>query len=235
MPSLRSINQTVRRLGIPDGPLWALSRIISIVSGNRCRLHRYYFVAQPVRDAPLARAERTPFVSFRAVEAADPLTVQFPRPADVIARRYAIGALCLAAEREHTFIGFIWLKERSYPEDEVRCCYVLEPAHVAVWDFDVYIDPAYRAGRTFARLWDSANEWMRQRGYRWTLSRISAFNPDSLAAHRRLGTRRIGSATFLCMASVQIAMLDHPPFLHVGWRESQFPSVRLHPPVSSLN
>lgn len=210
--------------------MWVLSRIISIASRHRWRLHRYYFVAQPVADAPLAPTERTSAIAIRMVEADDALAAQFPRPSEVIAFRYAMGAQCLAAETQHKFIGFIWLKERCYPEDEVRCFYVIEPSCDAVWDFDVYIEPAYRVGRTFARLWDGAHAWMRQRGYRWSLSRISAFNPESLAAHERLGTRRIGSATFLRMSNMQIALLDRSPFIHISWRDSESPSLLLRVP-----
>lgn len=141
-----------------------------------------------------------------------------------------MGAVCLAAENRDRFIGFIWLKEVEYPEDEVRCNYLLEPRGVSAWDFDVYIDPAFRFGRTFVRLWDCANAWLRERGYRWSLSRISAFNPESIAAHDRLGTRRIGSAIFLRLGELQVAFLDRAPFVHVGWGGDQTPTLRLAAP-----
>lgn len=167
---------------------------------------------------------------MRRVERNDPLVKQFPRPAEIIAERYRMGAVCLAAEKQGRFMGFVWLKAAEYPEDEVRCRYVLEPAATAAWDFDVYVEPAFRYGRTFARLWECANDWLRERGYRWSLSRISAFNPESIAAHRRLGTRRIGSAIFLRFGRGQIALFDRAPFVHVGWRPEQAPTLRLRAP-----
>ena len=230
MPTIRSLIDTVRRLGVSDALLWCVARAAQLTSGGRLRIYRYYFVAQPVPAENLSPGGRGAAIALRIVDAMDALVAQFPRPSEVIAARYRMGARCFAAEQHGRFVGFIWIKERQYPEDEVRCLYVLEPAGVAVWDFDVYIDPAFRHGRTFARLWDSANCWLRGHGYRWTLSRISAFNPDSLAAHRRLGTRRVGSATFVRLGRVQIALLARAPFVHVGWRDAQAPSLRLRSP-----
>lgn len=227
---LRSLGEMVRRLGLPSALLWGTARAISMASADRWRLIRYRFVAQPVAAGPLAPEGRRSALVIRRVDAGDSLVAQFPRPPAVIAERFRMGAVCLAAEIDGRFAGFLWIKESQYPEDEVRCVYRIEPAADAVWDFDVYIEPAFRFGRTFARLWDAANAWLRERGYRWSLSRISAFNPDSLAAHRRLGTRIVGSATFIRVGRAQIAFLDRAPFMHVGWRDEQAPTFRLRPP-----
>jgi hypothetical protein len=230
MSSLRSIAETIRRLGLVDGSLWATARVVSKASGNRFRLYRYYFVAQPVAARALAPSRGSSAVTLRWTEPGDPLIAQFPRPREVIAERYRMGAVCLTAEKAGKFVGFIWLKEHAYFEDEVRCHYVLEPAGICAWDFDVYIEPGYRFGRAFVRLWDGANVWLRERGCQWCLSRISAFNPESMAAHDRLGTRRMGSATFLRLGSLQVAFLDRAPFLHIGWRSEQAPTLRLAAP-----
>lgn len=219
------------RLGAVNALLYAAARAVSLASSDRWRIYHYCFVAQPVPHAALAPQARASEIVVRRVGADDPLVAQFPRPRGVIAERYRMGATCLAAEKQGRFVGFLWIKEAQYPEDEVRCMYVLEPQGASVWDFDVYIDPAFRFGRTFARLWDHANAWLRQREYRWSLSRISAFNPDSLAAHRRLGSRRVGTAVFLCMGRAQLSVLDRAPFVHLGWREDQAPVLRLRPPA----
>jgi len=94
----------------------------------------------------------------------------------------------------------------------------------------VYVDPAFRMGRLFARLWDTANRYLRERGVDWSLSRISAFNPESLQAHARLGLRRLGSATFVCAGRVQLAVLTMPPFVHLSLSPASRPTVRLRAP-----
>jgi acetyltransferase (GNAT) family protein len=230
--SLGSIPDTLRRLGIANGTLWAAARALAVVSKGRWRVHRYYFVAQPVPDAPQIAPGRAAAIAIRLVGPDDPLVEQFPRPRQVIAGRFRMQAHCLAAEKDGRFVGFIWIKETQYPEDEVRCLYQLDPAGRPVWDFDVHVEPAFRHGRTFIRLWDAANAWMREHGYRWTISRISAFNPESLAAHRRLGTVRVGSAIFLRSGAMQLALLDRPPFVHLGWRENQTPRLHLRAPTT---
>lgn len=210
--------------------LWKAARAVSLLSGGTCRIQRYYFVAQPVSASALVAESSGRAIVIRRVDADDPLVAQFPRPQEVIAARFRMGAVCFAAEREGQFIGFAWLKEDQYSEDEVRCLFLLDPVEHAAWDFDVYIDPAFRFGRTFARLWDHVNQWLRERGYRWSLSRISAFNADSLAAHRRLGMRSIGSATFVCVRTVQLTLVGQAPFVHLGWRCDDVPTLRLRAP-----
>jgi len=210
--------------------LWKAARAVSLLSGGTCRIQRYYFVAQPVSASALVAESSGRAIVIRRVDADDPLVAQFPRPQEVIAARFRMGAVCFAAEREGQFIGFAWLKEDQYSEDEVRCLFLLDPVEHAAWDFDVYIDPAFRFGRTFARLWDHVNQWLRERGYRWSLSRISAFNADSLAAHRRLGVRSIGSATFVCVRTVQLTLVGQAPFVHLGWRRDDVPTLRLRAP-----
>ena len=231
MPSLDALEEAIRRLGFVNAALLAASRALSAASHGRCRLYRYHFVAQPIPRKPIVRAERSSTMLIRRVDHNDPLVAQFPRPAQVIEQRFRIGAQCLAAEKDGRFAGYIWLKEDEYPEDEVRCRYVLEPAGDAIWDFDVYVSPAFRLGRTFVRLWEFANTMLRATGYHWSLSRISGFNPESLAAHARLAVRRIGSATFLRLGALQISLFDRRPWIHVGWRESHVPSLRLQGPA----
>ena len=230
MSSLFSLVETIRRLGPVNGMLWATARALSKATRDRCGLYRYRFVAQPVPPDRLLRAAAHSSIAIRLVAEGHPLIQQFPRPPEVLRARYRMGAYCVAAEKAGQFAGFIWLKERDYPEDEVRCRYILDPPHIATWDFDVHVEPEFRYGRTFARLWDSANAFLRERGYRWTISRISAFNAESIAAHRRLDARTIATATFLRLGPAQIALLPRAPFVHLGWRSNQIPTIRLGPP-----
>jgi hypothetical protein len=94
----------------------------------------------------------------------------------------------------------------------------------------VYVEPEFRAGRSFACLWEAANAHLAAHGIRWSLSRISAFNPGSLAAHRRLGIRKLRSASFLCLGGKQLALFGRPPFIHLSLNEGSRPLLRLQPP-----
>jgi hypothetical protein len=214
--------------------LYMIGTALSRGSGGRVRLLRYRFVAQPV-TRPHEHPSPGTSVVVRQIAQDDAMVAQFPRPASVIAERFRMGANCFVAERQGRFLGFLWLKQERYLEDEVRCLYVLEPMSNAVWDFDVHVEPAFRLGRTFVRLWDYANAWMHEHGYAWTISRISAFNHNSLAAHGRFGIVPLGTATFLRFGRLQLALLDQAPFVHAGWRDDQAPTLHLRPPYPRLH
>jgi hypothetical protein len=224
---LSSIKQTCGEIGRKEAVLYYLSEILLRASGRHARLIRYYLVAQPVPEASLPpRAD--PNTEIRQVFPGDPVLDDFPRASDIVATRFARGDICLAAINKGTFAGFLWLAFGAYDEDEVRCRYELA-GHDLSWDYDIHIEPRYRMGRTFLRLWDAANQLLRQRSVNWSISRISAFNPASLNSHARLGTRQLGTATFIVLGPVQISFTDgHLP--HLSFRHATVPHLRLHAP-----
>ncbi|MGH6689333.1 MAG: GNAT family N-acetyltransferase [Gammaproteobacteria bacterium] len=230
--ALDTARAAVRRMGLLDGSLFALSRLLDRISGGRLRLFKYQFVAQPVATVALLPEPGPQGIRVRAVSPADSVVAAFPRPAAVIAARFDAGATCLVAMKGEHFAGFLWLAEKRYMEDEVRCLYVLRPDNDAAWDFDVYVVPELRLTRTFLRLWSAANEFLTARGYRWSLSRISAFNPTSMAVHHRLGLQRLGAGIFVRAGKIQISFLTRAPFLHLSVRESTYPILRLRAPSS---
>lgn len=228
--SWRAVGENIRTLGVLNGLLYLSHRALFRLTGERARVVRYYLVAQPVSSEP-GRAIRTTRSSpVRQVDQNDPVVALFPRPPAVIEQRFASGSMCLVADVRDRFAGFIWLAFNGYDEDEVRCRYdFADPAH-SVWDYDVYVEPEFRMGRTFSRLWDAANRELVTRGVRWTFSRISAFNAASMAAHRRMGMRRLFSATFFCVGPLQLAFLGTAPFLHLSLSERFRPVLMLPPP-----
>lgn len=228
---LSSLRTSVASLGMADGLLDILARSLDKVTGGRCRLFKYYFVAQPVpaqRAAALAKASKTRF--FRP-SSGDGIIRQASRPPEIIARRFADGAVCLAAEQSGKLVGFVWIKRESYCEDEVRCRYLLDPAGELAWDFDAWIAPEFRMSRAFAQLWEAANQFLRDQGCRWTVSRMSAFNAASLASHRRLGIVHLHTGVFLTAGPVQFAMFSCVPYLHIAVRPGSCPRLVFHPPA----
>jgi hypothetical protein len=114
-----------------------------------------------------------------------------------------------------------------YREDDGTCRYVPLPQGKACWDFDLYIYPEHRGSLVFLRLWDEANRYLAARGVRWSLSRISAFNADSMAAHARMGASCIGSVTFLFLGSLQCSVSTVAPHFFVSPQRRQVPSFVL--------
>lgn len=227
---LARLRHSIAELGLANGLWYAAAHALSRLTRGRARIIRYYLVAQPVGEAPPEKERPGAALVIRPVPEHDPAVAAFPRPPEVIARRYADGALCFGAYMREEFAGFLWLMENAYEEDEVRCRYELASPDTCVWDFDVYVEPRYRIGRTFSRLWDAANRHMLDTGKRWSVSRISAFNPASLASHKRLGLRDITTATFVVIGKWQLSLLGQPPYLHLSASAPSRPTLRLAPP-----
>jgi GNAT superfamily N-acetyltransferase len=215
---------------LTDRLLYYMSRALARLTGGKARIVRYYFVAQRIPERPLA-AVRGP-MRFYTAEPEDVSIRQALRPEPVISHRFASGACCFAAVSGAELAGFIWIKEGEYLEDEVRCTYGWRPAEQAAWDFDVYVAPSFRGTRVFARLWEYANQFLRARGYQWTLSRISAFNPGSMAAHRRIGLLTLGSGTFLVLGPLQLSFFTRAPYIHGSWRSDRVPQLTFDVPDS---
>lgn len=228
------LRRPLATLGIGNGLLYQASRALARASAGSVRLLRYRIVAQPIGNAALGALRADSQTLVRPCTIDSPLVAAFPRPPQVIAKRYADGAECFTAVVRDAFAGFIWFQRVAYDEDEVRCRYVLADPQHSVWDFDVHVEPPYRLGRTLARLWQAVDAHLAAQGVLWSFSRISAFNAASIAAHARLGTVDCGSATFLCIGPLQISLLSMRPFVHLSLSNRQRPSMRLSPPRPCL-
>ena len=221
---IESIRATAAAIGWGDALLYALSRVLAAATRGRVRIVKYDFVVQPVRLPPAGAATRTGKFTLDWAGRGSPLFAQIERPPAVIASRFDQHARCIAASVEGgRLAGFLWFVVGPYDEDEVRVRFVPAPEGAAAWDFDVTILPEYRMGRLFAALWGRAGAELATLGVRYTCSRISAFNATSLAAHQRLGARKVGSATFVCCGRVELMACSLGPQYRLTWRDDQRP------------
>lgn len=217
----------MHRLGRLDGSLYLCSRLMERLSGGRVRLVKYHIVAQPVGAGAFSGVRPDAATLISQVGPDSPLLAMFPRPQAIIRQRFAYGAECLVAEVKGSFAGYLWLARAAYDEDEVRCRFDLADPARSVWDFDVYVEPRYRLGRTMARLWQAADERLAAQGVVWTFSRISAFNAESLSAHGRLGIVKCHSLIFVVLGRLQLSLLPQWPFLHMSISDLSPPRIRL--------
>ncbi len=189
-------------------------------------VHDYLFLAQPIAATVPPPGKFT----SRELGPTDPALDALPLTAAVRAYRFAQDAICVGAFDGDRLAAVLWYTAGPYEEDEVRARYAPLPAPACAWDFGVYVLPQYRLSRAFANLWAGAAASMRQRGIRWSLSRINSVNGASVAAHRRLGACSIGRATFVRLGALQIAIANHRPWLHCGLTDRARPLYRLHAP-----
>jgi len=222
---LHRLTTAIRSLGCADTAWFVGDRLLRRVSRGSVRLVKYYFVAQPV----VASAKESGLdgrVRIYVAEGVDEVITQAPRPSHVLQERFRQRSRCVVAERNGQLAGFIWVCPEGYREDVLRCEYRWTPVRSAAWDFDVFIDPAFRMGRLFSRLWSRTHALLDSEGVRWTLSRIDAFNPASLASHRRLGARQLAQGWFLILGPVQLSVASVPPYCHLSIREASVPTLR---------
>lgn len=217
------LRRTVKQLGWFNAACYLLGRVLEALSGGRWRLYRYLFVAQHLPAVPLC-TDRGRDIDVRLLPTLADLPPDYPRPPDILRRRYAQGAQSLAAFRGSALTGFLWFLFDAYQEDEVRVRYQLA-APDSTWDFDVWVRPEDRLGWTFRRLWESARLMLRARAVQWSCSRISAFNPGSIGAHARIGTVQLGSATFICCGSWQWMIASQAPYFHLSRNPATFPRL----------
>lgn len=189
------------------------------LTAGYCRLVRYIVVAQPVPSTPLRSARQNETVQVRQLHHDESSLLSFPRQPQVFANRFAQGATVYGAFDGDKPVGFIWFTRSTYHEDEVHCAFRSVPEEETAWDFDVYVMPSYRFTSVFAKLWDAACAHMREAGVHWTMSRISAFNAHSIAAHRRLGAIKRGVLNFLCIGPVQLYIGTLPPRVRISCGE----------------
>lgn len=228
----------IRRLSATNtlSPFWRLlyggARVLSRITGDRCRLYVYLLVAQRVDLGRFGRLPRQSGMEVREIDVEEALTLPVPRPKEAIAGRFSRGARCLKASRRGEFQGFVWFQPGAYEEDEVRCRFVPRPEQRAVWDFDVYVAPSARGGLAFARLWQAYCEVLSREGVEWSISRISAFNAPSVAAHGSLGAVRVGTACFLALGPVQLMLASTAPFVYCSMGGDRRPVMQVRAPYN---
>ncbi|RVT53469.1 GNAT family N-acetyltransferase [Rubrivivax albus] len=212
--------------------LYLVHRLLQRLAGSRAGVVPYVLVAQPVGNQALKAVRPDPGTTVRRIDPNDPVVSRFPRPAAVIAQRFGAGHECHVAWVKGVFAGYVWIARSSYDEDEVRGRYVMADPASTVWDYDVYVEPAYRATRTMARLWAAVDAALAAQGVRWSLSRINRFNAASLRSHARLGIRTVGHVTVLKLGTWEAAWarpLDGSQRQWTVGRSGGF-VMALHPP-----
>lgn len=225
---LKRITGPFREFGFPVGLLYVIDRLLGLLS-PRLRLYVYEFMVQPISDKPLLPGTFRKQLVVREIKAGDPELALMPVRPEVLHARLDTRATCLGAFKGDKLVGYMWFCQPTYHEDEVRCTYVVGPQQEAVFDFDFYLFPEHRLGLGFVALWNGANEYLTQRGIRYTFSRLTRFNLASRRAHKHLGWKVVGRALFLQLWQVEIMLATLFPFVHVSLTSSGRVRLSLRP------
>ena len=226
---MQRLAAVIAELGWFAALVYGLDRLCA-KAGLPMHLQLARLMAVPVAPASRLPVGRGRGIAVREVGAGDPALRRLEVTPEVQAYRFARGAECLAATKGGEPIGCVWLAFNGYREDVFRCRFTPQPRGAAAWDFGLYIVPDQRLGLAFVRLWEALEERLRARGIRWTMSRIDAANPVSLAAHARLGAVRLGSLLVVAVGGVELLVATLPPFLRASRRGGTPPELRLAAP-----
>lgn len=210
MTIFNKIIQTQKELGIVHFIFFCLNRIISSSSNGRARIERYIMASQPISNKQRLPPHRGKDIHVVELYPGDNLLSELPRSQEVISDRFKQGSHCLAATKDGHIVAFLWLIFDGYNEDMARVRYEL-PNNEYVWDYDVYVYPEHRLGFTFAKLWDGADDWLRNRNAKYSLSRISAFNPASRLSHGSLGAKTIGITNIVILGPWEMMWCSFKP------------------------
>ncbi len=225
-PVFSKVSSAFRTFGVFAGLLYLASQMLDRV-GSRFRVIYYDLVAQPVADTPVAPARFTRSIEVRQVAAGDPAMARMPIDEDTLAFRLQQQVVCLAAFRKGEIVAYLWLCFGAFEEDEARCTFVPEPAAESAWDFDVYVFPEQRLGLGFVALWDGANDYLRNRGVRYSFSRVSRFNVASQKNHEKFGWHRLGRCWFVKGRRFQLMVATVRPYVHLSFSGRSQPLIRL--------
>jgi hypothetical protein len=221
------ITSPFREFGLIAGALYVIDQALRRLSPST-GLYAYELMVQPIVDKALLPAGLARNLSFREIRSGDPEVALMPALAEIKAMRFAQNAVCLGAYHKEAFIGYIWFRFHEYDEDEVRCTYVLEADSESVFDFDLYVFPESRMGIGFMGIWHGANAYLRERGVRFTFSRLTRFNVLSRRSHAHLGWKRVGYAVFLKFWGLELMLATVRPFYSVSFGKHR-PRLRLRP------
>lgn len=221
----RVLLNELRRLGWVGSFAYYVPRFVSVVTAGRCKIFPIAFYAQPVRSQSLLRDSADNGITVGVLSPESVPEPSFGRPEGVIPERFESGHTCIGVIKDSDLQGFMWLSTGPVHERRVRCVFEPNPPGRAAWDYDVFVAPRHRFGRTFARLWDGAWKYLDAQGYKTTLSWIELSNVDSVRAHTRLGAQKVGWAVFVVAWSTQLTISSCRPYVH--WSPPGGKPVRL--------
>ncbi len=226
----RKIAGPFKEFGFLAGGLYAADRVLRSLSPG-LGLFVYELMVQPIDAEPKLPANFTKNLKFVEIGRGHPDLEKMPALQSIKESRFEQGAVCLGAYKKDKLIAYIWFSFDTYDEDEVRCTYELVEADCSVFDFDLYVMPEHRMGLGFMAIWHGANQYLNERGVKYTFSRLTRFNLASRRSHAHFGWRRVGQVIFLQAWRLEMMLANIFPYIGLSWSPRQRPRLRLTPDI----
>jgi len=217
-----------REFGFISGLIYLIDSALTRISTD-LRLIYYEIYVQPIPDKPIIPERMAQQFEIREIKPGDTDLDLMPAFSHIKKYRFEQNSICLGAYVHNKLIGYIWFCFHAYKEDEVRCTFLLAPEEESVFDFDLYIFPEYRMGLGFMGIWNGANEYLRDKGIKYSFSRVTKFNLGSRRAHEQLGSKHIASAVILKLRKFEFILTTIYPYINFSIRESRRVKLKLNP------
>ena len=227
---IQRLTSPFREFGFFGGFFYAIDRIFLRLSRS-LRVYFYDLMVQPILEKPLLPERLTRNLQVREIRRGDPEMELMPAPPEIKESRFRQNAICLGAFTKSEFIGYIWFCFNAYEEDEVRCKFLLTSPNDSVFDFDLYLFPEHRMGLGFAGIWSAANQFLSNRGIKYSFSRLTRSNIASRRAHQHLGWKCVGHTVFVQAWRVEFMMATISPYVNLSMRKSGRVRLSLNPDV----
>ena len=196
---LSNARNTIRSLGAVDAFVFALHRVVNLLSLRSLSIQRFYLFAQPLVKVPQLSKRRGGAITVSLCTDADRLVNELPRPRQELEARLQAGSTCYIAEVDDVIAGCMWLHRGRYFEEELGVVVRCEPLDACVWDYDVFVLPEHRGGFVFPKLWSEVAQRLMAEGVTHSVSLAYAHNDASIRSHCRMGSFAIGSGLLLAM------------------------------------
>ncbi|PIE44164.1 MAG: hypothetical protein CSA50_01795 [Gammaproteobacteria bacterium] len=221
---LSKIKKNINELGILIAFLYFIDQLLKKLN-KKSGLYFYYFYDQKFESKPV-REPRKKVFDFYWIDKVDDMIVDLPRPRSVLNSRFQSGSRCMVAKKvdANEFLGCAWFSYGFYQEDEVNCLYEFTNSQ-KVWDYDIYVKPELRMSRLFLRLWQQASKSLYEDGYTSSLSRISAYNLQSIRSHEKLGATKVGWSLFFKVSHFQLMFSSKAPYLSLSYKNHGQPRL----------
>lgn len=226
---LKKIKSSIKTSGWWVTFAYTLHRILKILP-NRSGCFLYFIYEQPLQAKPKVVTQRpvSKRISHHWFETFDPTQADLPRPIKTLKERFSQETECLLVKQDNELAGCSWFSHKQYIEDEVRCTFDFSSLPEHVWDYDIYIFPKYRLSRMFMRMWGEAEKQLTEKGFKYSLSRITAYNISSIKAHERLGAIKINWVCFFNVLGLQLMISPMSPYCHISLSKHSIAKVQIH-------
>lgn len=211
-------------MGKVNAILYIFSRLLCRVSQG-ISLNRYYIFAFPAKEKGGENFRFCAPYTFRlitnSVELEQDRLSQYE-----IRNRLDAGDKCFACFKNNILVAYLWINRSGYKEINDKSFFELDDDGL-VWDYDIFVLPEFRSGFAFGCIWNEYIKYLKKQDVKYSLSRVSVFNYQSIRSHKSLGAEVLFSVAYLRVYRCQISLSTVFPYVYISVGHGMMPRFGL--------